>query len=213
MTGVDFSHFNLAMRCLASGGGGGGGCWGCIERPSYIHLSPPTHSPPSLSRRSSLARPLHPLSLFSLRHSWPSTPSAPFPTFSVSSTFSSSTSFYGIATLPPPPAARATSRPSFATHLNPPLSSASSRRHPFLNPDTLPPSFSAATVSRRLTSAPSFSRPLPRNAPADKQTADTSQFYAIVSFFICLLVSTLIQILLHTRGDEDPLARKYSLAR
>lgn len=53
MTGVDFSHFNLAMRCLASGGGGEGGCWGCIERPSYIHLSPPTHSPPSLSRRSS----------------------------------------------------------------------------------------------------------------------------------------------------------------
>lgn len=49
VTGVDFSHFNLAMRCLALGGGrggGGGGCWGCIERPSYIHLSPPTRPPP-----------------------------------------------------------------------------------------------------------------------------------------------------------------------
>lgn len=62
VTGVDFSHFNLATRCLASGGGGGGGCWGCIERPSYIHLSPPTHSPPSLSQRVPLARPPAPSS-------------------------------------------------------------------------------------------------------------------------------------------------------
>lgn len=89
------------------------------------------------------------------------------------------------------PPARATSCPSFATHL-PKLpsflgllspSSFSQPRHPsalFLA--------AAAAASYRLTSAPSFSRPLPRNAPADKQTADTLQFYAIVSFFICLLV-------------------------
>ena len=110
--------------------------------------------------------------------------------------------------LPHLPPAQPLAHPSRLTYLNP-LSSVSSRRHPFLNPDTLPPPFSTASVSRRLTSAPSFSRPLPRNAPADKQTADTSQFYAIVSFFICSLVFTLIQILLHMRGGEDPLARKY----
>lgn len=177
--------------------------------PTYIYLLRLTLLLPSPG--VPLARPLHPLSLFSLRHSWPSTPSAPFPTFSVSSTFSSSTSSYGFTTLPPPSASRATSRPSFArlTYLDPPFPQPPLTVVLFSNPDTLPPSFSAATVSRRLTSTPSFSRPLPRNAPADKQTADTSQFYAIVSFFICLLVSMLIQILLHTRGGEDPLARKY----
>lgn len=37
---------------------------------------------------------------------------------------------------------RASSRPSFATHLPSPLSSISPRPRPFLNPDTLPPSFS-----------------------------------------------------------------------
>lgn len=95
--------------------GGRGGCWGCIERPSYIHLSPPTHSPSSLSRGVPLARPLHPLSLFSLRHSWPSTPSA---SFSTSSTFSS----YGFsAPSPSPPPAQALSHPSRLTYLNPPL--------------------------------------------------------------------------------------------
>lgn len=178
--------------------------------PTYIYLLRLTLLLPSPG--VPLARLLHPLSLFSLRHSWPSTPSAPFPTFSVSSTFSFSTFSYSFTTLSPPPASRATSRPSFATHLpKPPFlslfspSSFSQPRHPSAL-------FLATSVSRRLTFAPSFSRPLPRNAPADKQTADTSQFYAIVSFFICLLVSTLIQILLHTRGDENPLARKYPLA-
>lgn len=48
---------------------------------------------------------------------------------------------------PPPtafPPPRASSRPSFATHLPKPspLSSISPRPRPFLNPDTLPPSFS-----------------------------------------------------------------------
>lgn len=107
VTGVDFSHFNLAMRCLASGWGGGGGCWGCIERPSYIHLSPPT---PSLSWPF-----LSPASSFPLflpcRHSWPSAPSTPFPTFSTSSTFS----FSGFS-LPPRPLL---THPSRLAYLNP----------------------------------------------------------------------------------------------
>lgn len=203
MTGVDFSHFNLAMRCLASGGGGGGGCWGCIERPSYIHLSPPTHSPPSLSRRSS--RPpapssfplfpptfvaFHPFRPFSnllclfhllllhllLRFYHPSSPTSLSPILRDSPT-----------------------KPPFLSLLSP--STFSQPRHPSAL-------FLTASVSRRLTSAPSFSRPLPRNAPADKQTADTSQFYAIVSFFICLPVSTLIQILLHTRGRRRSISTK-----
>lgn len=150
VTGVDFSHFNLAMRCLASGGGGEGGCWGCIERPSYIHLSPPTHSPPSLFRRSSRPPAPHPLSLFSLRHSWPSTPSIPFPTFSVSSTSSSSISSYGFTTLSPPSTARATSRPSFATHLpKPPFLS-------LLSPSSFSqPRHSSAPFLYRLRLAPS----------------------------------------------------------
>lgn len=137
--------------------------------------------------------------LFQPSLSLPPSPSPPPPT--------------ALPPLPPPPLPRATSRPSFATHLpKPPFlsllspSSFSQPRHPSAL-------FLAASVSRRLTSTPSFSRPLPRNAPADKQTADTSQFYAIVSFFICLPVSMLIQILLHTRGGEDPLARKYPLVR
>lgn len=150
MTGVDFSHFNLAMRCLASGGGGGGGCWGCIERPSYIHLSPPTRSPPSLSRRFS--RPLAPSSFplfpptFVAFHPF----QPPFPTFSASSTFSSSTSSYGFTTHLPP-RLLATSRLSFATHLpEAPFlgllspSSFSQPRHPSAL-------FLAASVSRRLT--------------------------------------------------------------
>lgn len=196
VTGVDFSHFNLAMRCLASGGGGGGGCWGCIERPSYIHLSPPTRSPPSLSRRSSLARPL------ALRPLFPSFPSdirglPPLPPlFQPSLPLPPSPPLPPPTGLPPiPPSSlsspRTASRPSFATHLpKAPLSSTSLfRPRPFLNPDILlPPSYSLPPASFHLVLALSFSRPLPRNTPADKQTADTLQFYAIVSFFICLLV-------------------------
>jgi len=113
----------------------------------------------------------------------------PFPTFSASSTFSSSTSSYGFTThLPPSPPAQPLAYPSRLTYLNPPLSSVSSHPHPFLNPRHPSALFLAASVSRRLTSVLSYSRPLPRNAPTDKQTADTLQFYAIVSFFICLLI-------------------------
>lgn len=115
----------------------------------------------------------------------------PFPTFSASSTFSSSSaSSYGFTTqlppLPPRPA-QPLAYPSRLTYLNPPFlsllspSSFSQPRHPSAL-------FLAASVSRRLTSVLSYSRPLPRNAPTDKQTADTLQFYAIVSFFICLLI-------------------------
>lgn len=218
MTGVDFSHFNLAMRCLASGGGGGGGCWGCIERPSYIHLSPPTHSPPSLSRRSS--RPPAP-------SSFPLFPPT-FVAFHPFRPFSNLLCLFYLLLLhlllrlhhPPPspsphlPPAQPLAHPSRLTYLNPlppflGLLSPSSFSQP-RHPSAL---FLVTSVSHRLTFAPSFSRPLPRNAPADKQTADTSQFYAIVSFFICLFVSTLIQILLHTRSGEDPLTRKYPFIR
>ncbi|KYM85006.1 hypothetical protein ALC53_04794 [Atta colombica] len=111
------------MRCLASGGGGEGGCWGCIERPSYIHLSPPTHSPPSLFRRSS--RPPAPFQpSLSLPPPPPPSPPTALP-----------------PSLPHLPPAQPLAHPSRLTYLNP-LSSVSSRRHPFLNPDTLPPPFS-----------------------------------------------------------------------
>lgn len=158
MTGVDFSHFNLAMRCLASGGGGGGGCWGCIERPSYIHLSPPTHSPPSLSRRFS--RPLAPSSFplfpptFVAFHPFqppfqPSLPLPPSPPPPPPPTALPPNS------PPPSPSPCATSRLSFATHLpEPPFPQSPLTLILFSTPTPFRP------LSRRLRLAPSHFRSL-----------------------------------------------------
>lgn len=153
VTGVDFSHFNLAMRCLASGGGGEGGCWGCIERPSYIHLSPPTHSPPSLSRRSS--RPPAP-------SSFPLFPPT-FVAFHPFRPFSNLLCLFHLLLLhlllrlyhPLPSTSRATSRPSFATHLP---------RPPFPQPPLTIILFSTPTPFRPLSLPPpsrAVSLPLP----------------------------------------------------
>jgi hypothetical protein len=131
-------------------------------------------------------------------------PFRPLPTFSASSTFSCLLQRLcpPIPRPPPPlsfnPPRRPLAHPSRLTYLqhfppSPPsflnlvplsLSSFSQPRHPPGHP----------SPSRRRRRAPSRSRSLslslglyPETAPADKQTADTLQFYAIVSFFICLL--------------------------
>lgn len=133
---------------------------------------------------------------------------------SASSTFSSSsTSFYSFATLPLPPSpsfpAQPLAHPSpRLTYLTPPppFPPVSSHPDPFLNPDTLPPSFSSPpsrAPSHLLPLAPH--RPLPRNVPTDKQTADTLQFYAIVGFLHLFVHSNvdIRGILLRARDDED----------
>lgn len=86
------------------------------------------------------------------------------------------------------PPAQPLAHPSRLTYLKPPFLNLPLLLSSFSQPQHPSALFLAPTVSLGLTLASSFSRPLPRNAPADKQTADTLQFYAIVSFFICLLV-------------------------
>lgn len=86
---VDFSHFNLSLYTLSRdamlglrGGSEAGACWGCIERPSYIHiyllrlssLPPPRLFPPV---RFSCPPAHHPLLFSPLSLSFPLFP----PTF------------------------------------------------------------------------------------------------------------------------------------
>jgi len=225
VTGVDFSHFNLAMRCLASGGGGGGGCWGCIERPSYIHLSPPTRSPPSLSRRSSLTRALHPLSLFSLRHSWPSAPSAPFQPSLPLPPSPPPTALPPYPARPPPPVSfnpprRPLAHPSRLTYLEPlfpqppPPSPPPPPSHsrPFLNPDTLPTSSFSPSPPRSVSLAPAlpFPRPLPRNG--SRRQTNRRHFTVLRNrkFLHLFARSAFVRIALHARGDKDVSTRASS---
>ena len=194
MTGVDFSHFNLAMRCLASGEGGGGGCWGCIERPSYIHLSPPT---PSLSWPFLL-----PASSFPLLLPPPPPPDIrglpPLPPLSnLLSTSSTFSSFYG--RVPPSasssPILRATHLylnplatprpPSLATSLLLLNSPTDSHPRPFsflLSPFLLPPSPSESSVL-------SLSMPLFASKTLSHRQTNRRHFAVLRnSSFVCLLV-------------------------
>lgn len=182
------TFLTLTSRCDAwLREGWRGGCRGCIERPSYIHLSPPT---PSLS--------------------WPFlSPASLFPSFPPD--------IRGLPPLPPPVPnllylfhlllllrlclPPRPLHPSFATRLpKPALSSAAlSRRAPFsFSADsTLPrfpflfpsfPSRRGAAWRGRPVHALATRASATKTLPPDKQTADTSQFYAIVSSSVCLAV-------------------------
>lgn len=164
---VDFSHFNFTTPMLSFGRWAEVvankeevGCWSCIERPSYIHLSP-------LTLLLFLCFP--PLFLlFFLSRSWPLPPlSNPYGLFFLPSTSPPrvSPSSFNVHDSPI----------SFSPRRTLPIPDRYYSRLFFLLLFSLLLLYLQTTLA---SEAQCFSS-------ANKQTADTLQFHAIVIFFIC----------------------------